>query len=48
MATAAKKVNRITLGPTATDQGKEVALQEIATRLNQVIQAINTIIDELS
>lgn len=48
MATTAKKLNPITLGPTKTDRDKEIALQELATRLNQIIESLNQVITDLN
>lgn len=46
MATEAKKINKLVLGPTATEKDKEIALSEITARLNLLIDAVNTLISE--
>lgn len=48
MATTAKKIDRLTLGPVSSDAGKAVAINEIRDRLNQLIESINQIITDLN
>lgn len=44
MATTAKKVNKLTLGPTVSDKDKEIALREIATKINELLDQFNQLV----
>ena len=48
MATTAKQVSRLTLGPTVTENDKAIALREITRKINELIEQHNQLVRDLS